>query len=103
MRRLPEDQTRSALMVHGAGGGGWEWNVWARVFAAHGWRVEAPDLQPVAAGLAATRLRDYAAQVAGSLARLPLPRVVVGASLGGLLALRCAADADALVLINPLP
>jgi pimeloyl-ACP methyl ester carboxylesterase len=90
-------------MVHGAGGGGWEWNAWTRVFAAAGWQVRAPDLEPVAAGLAATRLDDYQDQVAAHLARLPRPRVLFGASLGGLLALRGAEAADALVLVNPLP
>lgn len=94
---------RAVLMVHGAGGGGWEWNAWARVFDAAGWMARAPDLEPVASGLAATRLADYQDQVAAHLARLPRPRVLVGASLGGLLALRCAGAADALVLVNPLP
>ena len=50
---------RAVVFVHGAGGGGWEWDAWARVFAAEGWRVFAPDLQPAAEGLAATRLDDY--------------------------------------------
>jgi pimeloyl-ACP methyl ester carboxylesterase len=90
-------------MVHGAGGGGWEFNAWSRVFAAAGWRVEAPDLQPVSQGLAATGFDDYQAQACAWLAALPRPRVLVGASLGGLLALRCADAADALVLVNPLP
>jgi pimeloyl-ACP methyl ester carboxylesterase len=90
-------------MVHGAGGGGWEWNAWSRVFAAAGWHARAPDLEPVATGWAATRFVDYQDQVAAHLARLPRPRVLVGASLGGLLALRCAGAADALVLVNPLP
>ena len=90
-------------MVHGAGGGGWEFDAWSRVFAAAGWQVRAPDLMPVAQGLAATRLGDYQAQVSAWLAALPRPRVLVGASLGGLLALRCATGADALVLVNPLP
>ena len=39
------------VFVHGAGGGGWEWAVWARVFAAAGIAVAAPDLRPAAAGL----------------------------------------------------
>ena len=91
------------LLLHGAGGGGWEWAVWARVFAARGWSVATPDLQPVAAGLAATQLDDYREQAASALAALPRPRVIVGASLGGLLALQCAGSADALVLVNPMP
>lgn len=94
---------RAVLLVHGAGGGGWEWNVWSRVFAAAGWNVEILDLLPASAGLAATRFDDYRAQVARRLAAMPRPRALVGASLGGLLALRCADGADALVLVNPLP
>lgn len=94
---------RAALLVHGAGGGGWEWNLWRGVFEAAGFRVEAPDLMPAAAGLHATRFGDYQAQVGTALEALPRPRVLVGASLGGLLALGAAADADAVVLVNPLP
>lgn len=90
-------------MVHGAGGGGWEWNVWRAVFESRGIHAVAPDLQPVDAGLAATTFDDYVAQVRLALDALPRPRALVGASLGGLLALACADAADALVLVNPLP
>lgn len=90
-------------MVHGGGGGGWEWNIWTGVFEAGRVRTAAPDLQPDPRGLAATGLDDYIAQVRAALVALPRPRALVGASLGGLLALECAADADALVLVNPLP
>lgn len=93
----------SAVLVHGAGGGGWEWNVWRRVFQAHGIEVSAPDLEPARAGLADTSLGDYMAQVRSGIVAMPRPRALVGASLGGLLALACAGEADALVLVNPLP
>ena len=46
------------LLVHGAGGGGWEWNLWRGVFEAADIAVVAPDLQLVAAGLAATGFGD---------------------------------------------
>ena len=94
---------RAALLVHGAGAGGWEWNVWRDVLEASGLVIAAPDLQPSPDGLAATRLDDYVAQMAQALAALPRPRAVVGASLGGAIALRLARDADALVLVNPVP
>lgn len=100
---VPPPVPKHAVLVHGAGGGGWEWNVWRAVFAARGIDVVAPDLRPVAAGLAATRFGDYVGQVADALQALPRPRAVGGASLGGLLAMACAAQADALVLVNPLP
>ena len=92
-----------ALLLHGAGGGGWEWNAWRGVFAAAGIEAAAPDLQPATAGLADTTIDDYLQQARTALAALPRPRAVVGASLGGLLAMRCADEADALVLVNPLP
>lgn len=95
--------TRTAVFVHGAGGGGWEWAAWQRVFAAAGWDTLAPDLRPAPAGLAATTLGDYAAQVHGWVAPAARPRVLVGASLGGLLAAMHADAADALALVNPLP
>lgn len=94
---------RAALLVHGAGGGGWEWNAWRGVFAAHGKDVATPDLLPSTAGLAATTFADYVAQVRVAIEALPRPRALVGASLGGLLAMACADAADALVLVNPLP
>lgn len=99
----------ATLCVHGAGAGGWEWGIWARVFAARGLRVHAPDLAPAAAGLSATRLDDYRAQVLDWATRLAgesgRPPILVGASLGGLLALSVAAsvNAPALVLVNPMP
>lgn len=57
----------------------------------------------MAQGLAATCLHDYFAQARAAIETLPRPRVVVGASLGGLLAYANASLADALVLVNPLP
>ena len=97
----------NALLVHGAGGGAWEWNLWRGVLEAHAITVHALELQPVAAGLAATTLQDYRTQVDAALQALPHPRVLIGASLGGLLAAMSAAmpgnKADALVLVNPLP
>lgn len=92
-----------AVLVHGAGGGAWEWNLWRGVLHARGIAVSTPDLAAGPAGLAATGLDDYARQVQAALDALPRPRALVGASLGGLLALRCAGVADALVLVNPLP
>ena len=99
VRRRP----KSALLVHGAGGGGWEWKVWRGVFDAAGIKAYAPDLQPSAQGLAETTLDEYAAQVGATLRDLPRPRALIGASVGGLLAAMCAGDADQLVLINPIP
>jgi len=94
---------RHALLLHGAGGGGWEWKLWCGVLAASGIEPVAPDLLPTAAGLIETRYENYLQQARAALAALPRPRVVIGASLGGLLAMECAEAADALVVVNPLP
>ncbi|HEV8695503.1 MAG TPA: alpha/beta hydrolase [Lysobacter sp.] len=92
-----------ALLLHGAGGGGWEWNIWRGVLAAHGIEAVSPDLQPAPDGLRATTFDDYLEQARAALEILPQPRAVIGASLGGLLAMGCADAADAVVLVNPLP
>ena len=92
-----------ALLVHGAGGGAWEWGIWQQVFTAHGIASEAIDLQPVGAGITATHLHDYVQQVRNARAHIDGRCALVGASLGGLLAALCADAADALVLVNPLP
>ena len=91
------------MLVHGAGGGGWEWNAWCRAWQAHGIDTLAPDLRPSPSGLERTTLDHYTEQVQAALRALPRPRAIVGASLGGLLAMRVAAHADALVVVNPLP
>ncbi len=102
-RRVRSPDAPAVLFLHGAGGGGWEWNVWRRVFEAEDFAVSAPDLMPLASGLSQTRLADYSRQVRDAALALPTPRVLVGASLGGLLALLNADLADALLLVNPLP
>ncbi|KAJ1495188.1 Alpha/Beta hydrolase protein [Baffinella frigidus] len=102
----------TAVLVHGAGGGGWEYDLWRGPLAAAGWSVVALDLQPCAAGLAATTLDDYVQQVLGWVAAAapaaphrPLRLVLVGASMGGAIVLK-AAEAlgldsyDAVVLVN---
>lgn len=95
---------RRVVCVHGAGGGGWEWAIWARVLGARGFEVFAPDLVPGARGLAETRFEDYRGQVLDWCRGMSAAPVLVGASLGGLLALTVVreVDASALVLVNPL-
>lgn len=95
----------AALLIHGAGGGGWEWRAWARVLAARGVEPHAPDLAPARGGLADTGFDDYRNQVVAHGRALAQPLVLAGASLGGLLALAAceALRPRALVLVNPVP
>ena len=78
---------------------------WARVFAAEGWRVAAPDLPAADAGLEATTLADERASALAAARALGPGALLVGASLGGLhaMAIAEAAAASALVLVNPVP
>ena len=78
-------------MVHGAGGGAWEWLIWQRVFEAAGTQTHALHLVPNGA-LAATHYTHYLAQVQSQIASFQ-PGVLIGASLGGLLAAEAASYA----------
>jgi pimeloyl-ACP methyl ester carboxylesterase len=103
-----ESSSLNILCVHGAGAGAWEWAVWSRVLAARQMHVVAPDLQPAAEGLAETKFAHYRQQlidVVDSPPQVQSSWVLVGASLGGLLALSVAqqVQAKAVVLINPMP
>jgi len=95
----------AVIAVHGAGGGGWEWGIWARVLALRGFAVIAPDLMPSSHGIEKTSFMDYRSQVMDWCAGARGAVVLAGASLGGLLALSAAQRIKpvALVLINPLP
>lgn len=93
-----------AVMIHGAGGGGWEYDYWKPVFEKAGWKVIARDLVPVRQGLAKTTFDDYTAQVKSWVPKHKR-LVLIGASMGGPLALK-AAEAlkpDAIILVNPAP
>jgi pimeloyl-ACP methyl ester carboxylesterase len=94
----------TAIMIHGAGGGGWEYARWQPVFTAAGYGVITKDLLPSVDGLRATTFDDYCHQVRAWLpAQQPI--ILIGASMGGLLALKVAEaiQPTALVLINSVP
>jgi pimeloyl-ACP methyl ester carboxylesterase len=95
-------------MVHGAFCGGWAFNRFRRPFERAGHQVTAPDLpgheelpnrQPVA-GLS---MSDYAQAITKVIAAQESPPVVIGHSLGGLVAQLAAARArvSGLILLAP--
>jgi carboxylesterase len=97
------------LLIHGAGGGAWQWRDWEPVLQQNGLQSRAIDLLPVPAGLADTRFEDYLLQaeqwfdeIADGNAQAP---AVIGASLGALIALKLAESrpVSALVLVAPGP
>ena len=77
-----------AVMVHGAGGGGWEYHYWRPIFEKAGFRVVAPDMMPTSKGLAETTFDDYVQQVVKASGKSP--EVLIGASMGGSLVLKAA-------------
>jgi pimeloyl-ACP methyl ester carboxylesterase len=93
------------LLVHGAGGGGWEWQFWTKALRAQGEQAYAPTLALADRPLGEVQLQDYAAQLGALTTALPGPPIVVGASMGGLLALLLAErhPVRALGLINSVP
>lgn len=93
---------KSLLLVHGSGSGPWAFDGWKESFP--GARVEAVDLQEGLA-VANASIEDYAAAVVRAAAGLPRPLVVIGWSLGGLVAMLAAerVQPEALVLLEASP
>lgn len=104
--------TKSALLIHGMWGTVDAWRNWRAYLEAQGWRVlapalrhhDAPPLEPPP-GLGTTGLDDYVADLQALLASLPEKPVIVGHSMGGLIALKLCARglARAAVLLTPAP
>lgn len=100
-------------LLHGAFVGGWIFERFRAHLSHHGWRTHAPDLpfhsselagQPPAAGLARMGLADYREAMRHELARMPTRPVLIGHSLGGLLAQMLAAEdlCRAAILLAPV-
>lgn len=98
---------RTAIMVHGAFCGGWAFDSFRAPFEAAGYQVAAPDLKGHAPGQspAGLSMADYADQIAALIREQAAPPVLIGHSLGGLVAQLAAARAkvSALVLLAPSP
>ena len=97
------------VMIHGAFAGGWCFQNFAGVLDAHGWTCHAPNLryhEPAQIAqpdprLAQTSIADYTADMARMLLSLPDKPVLMGHSMGGVIAQQLAARglARALVLL----
>ena len=98
------------VMVHGAFCGGWTFERFRAPFEAVGLEVIAPDLrghgpEERAEAVIGVSMADYAADIAHLCAGLPEPPVLLGHSMGGLVAQLAARKArvQALVLLAPSP
>lgn len=96
------------IMVHGAFCGGWVFENFRTLFEAAGHEVLTPDLPghtPGAGGVAGKSMTDYATAVAELCRAQPEPPILIGHSMGGLVAQMAASRApvSALVLLAPSP
>lgn len=98
------------VMVHGAFCGGWAFERFRTPFEAAGFDVVAPDLRGHAEGdrpgaVVGVSMADYAADIARLCGEFAEPPVLLGHSMGGLVAQLAARKARirALVLLAPSP
>jgi pimeloyl-ACP methyl ester carboxylesterase len=100
--------SKSVVMIHGAFAGGWCFEALAGALGARGWTCHAPDLRfhggPAARPdprLAATSVADYTRDMAAFIEGLGEKPVLIGHSMGGLIAQQLAAKglASAVVLL----
>ena len=98
------------LMIHGAFCGPWSLDGLKEKFQAAGYAVSAPPLRfhdekRSSPALATTGLADYAADLEDEIRALKAPPILVGHSMGGLLAQMLAARTRvaALILLAPSP
>lgn len=86
------------VMVHGAANSALVWTYWQRELALLGWSSHAVDLRGHgrngADDLSRTSMHDYAADVRSVMEEVGVPPVVVGWSMGGLVALMVAAEGN---------
>jgi pimeloyl-ACP methyl ester carboxylesterase len=106
---LPDDPTDKPLivLVHGAANSALVWTFWQRELAAQGWPSHAIDLRghgrsdPI--DLSTTSMDDYASDVRSIIRDLPHRAVVMGWSMGGLVAMMVAAAGDAIACVALAP
>lgn len=100
---------RDILFIHGAFTRAARWDPWLAYFTDAGYRCVAPSLPghdpPDPAALATLTFSDYVAAVADVHAALASPPIVIGHSMGGLIAQHLAAGTEcaALVLVSSSP
>jgi len=101
------------FMIHGMWGGSWQWAEWRKFFEAKGFKCETPTLRhhdvdsksKPPAGLGCTGLNDYVIDLEERIKKVNEKPIIIGHSMGGLLALMLSARnlARAAVMITPAP
>jgi len=101
------------FMIHGMWAGGWYWENYRQFFESKGYHCLTPTLrfhdvdpqEPPHPQLGTTSLLDYAADLENEISQLDRRPIIMGHSMGGLLAqiLGSRGLARALVLLTPAP
>lgn len=95
------------VLVHGAANSAVVWTYWQKALAAEGWESHAVDLrghgksEPI--DLSSTSMADYADDVRGVVAGLDRKPIVMGWSMGGLVAMMVAASGHAVACVALAP
>ncbi len=96
-----------AILVHGAANSRRVWTFWQEELARRGWSSHAIDLRghgaSATADLGTARMADYAADVVAFARTLMRPPVLVGWSMGGLVAMMAAAACNAQACVGLAP
>jgi pimeloyl-ACP methyl ester carboxylesterase len=106
---LPErfSDRPAIVLIHGAANSGLVWTFWQRALADEGWTSYAIDLRghghSHAVDLSHTSMDDYAADVRALARQLKCPPIVIGWSMGGLVALMAAAEGVAAACVALAP
>lgn len=99
-----EIETYPVVMIHGAGGGAWEYDFWTSTFRKGGFHTISKNLNPINGRYQDTTFQDYKNQVIEWIPNQQRP-ILIGASMGGILALSVSpiVNPKAIILINPVP
>jgi len=107
-RHVVGGEARSPLiLVHGAANSARVWTFWQDELAHHGWSSHALDLRGHGHGasvdVGTLRMGDYADDVVAVARTLRHPPILLGWSMGGLVAMMAAAACDARALVGLAP
>lgn len=101
---LVSSQRPPVLLVHGAANSSGVWRFWQEALAELGWSSHAVDLRGhgrSSGSIDGATMSDYADDIAVAAARLSETPVVMGWSMGGLVAIMVAANGHARGMCRP--